>query len=254
MLATDTEKFIQQKVVCQPAAIQSLVATLNLKQRSAYIFLGPTGVGKSDVAKALAEGLFGTEKALIYFNIAEYSNNPEQLINTLKSTRPKIVLLDNIEKAPRILTDALFKIPELTQTIMIMTSNIGSHTIIEAQGKISDAVRKKVLTLLQHSFDAEFLQNLSAIIFFHSLTKEQITEIVKNKITNLCDAYQGKGIEVKISSEVISFLGEKGYDPIFGARMLKPLMETELYAPLEEYAQKHSRIKISLIKEQIIFK
>lgn len=241
-----------------------------------FIFLGPTGVGKTELAKALAEFMFNDEKSLVRLDMSEYMERHSmskmvgsppgyvgyeeagQLTEMIRRHPYAVVLFDEIEKAhPDVfnmllqilddgrLTDAKGRVVNFKNTIIIMTSNIGSDVILNDRRRVNlgfgdgverrgdDAVRAKIMELLADEFRPEFLNRVDDIIVFHSLSEAQIAEIVELQIAQLaarlkCDRH----ITVKVTAAAKKLLAEKGYDSQYGARPLKRTIQQRILDPL----------------------
>jgi ATP-dependent Clp protease ATP-binding subunit ClpB len=242
-----------------------------------FMFLGPTGVGKTELAKALAEFMFNDEEAMIRVDMSEYMekhtiskmlgsppgyvgyDEAGQLTEQIRKRPYSVVLFDEIEKAhPDIfnillqilddghVTDSKGRKVNFKNTIIIMTSNIGSELILNSDklGDIGfedeseskgdqDHVRKRVHDQLKERFKPELLNRIDEIIFFHKLSEEQISDIVELQIEQLIDRIaKQKELEVKVTTKAKKYLAKKGYDPKFGARPLKRVIQNDLLNPL----------------------
>jgi len=240
-----------------------------------FIFLGPTGVGKTELAKALAEFMFNDEKSLIRVDMSEYMEKHAiskiigsppgyvgyeegGVLTEMVRHRPySVVLFDEIEKAhPEVfnillqvlddgrLTDSKGRVVNFKNTIIIMTSNIGSDALnrrsslgfTEGTGTQSNRdVKDRIMESLKDRFKPEFLNRVDDIIFFNILTQEVLKGIVKNQIAIVADRLKAKEIDLEVSEEALSYLGEKGYDPHYGARPLKRLIQDKILNPVAEF-------------------
>ncbi len=239
-----------------------------------FIFLGPTGVGKTLLARALSEFMFGDEKALIQIDMSEYMDKYNvsrlvgappgyvgyeeggQLTEKVRRRPYSVVLLDEIEKAHTDvfnillqvleegrLTDSLGRTVDFRNTIIIMTSNIGVD-MIRKQGSLGfatrseeqtyDKMKEKLLGEVKRQFKPEFLNRIDDIIVFKSLTKEHLCRIIQLEIEEVSKRLADKSIKLEIAQEAIDFLIEKGFDPVFGARPLKRTIQRYLEDPLSE--------------------
>jgi ATP-dependent Clp protease ATP-binding subunit ClpB len=282
MLQSDKEKLLQleehlhERVVGQEEAITAVAdairrsrAGLNdpKKPIGSFIFLGTTGVGKTELAKALAEYLFDDESMMTRIDMSEYQEKHTvsrlvgappgyvgydeggQLTEAVRRKPYSVVLLDEIEKAhPDVwnvllqvlddgrLTDSKGRVVNFKNTIIIMTSNIGSHLIMDAFENVSeknleDAAAKakvEVMNLLRQTIRPEFLNRVDEIIMFQPLLKKEIMGIVKIQLGNLKRLVMQSGIQLEFSDYALEFLADQGFDPQFGARPLKRLIQKEI--------------------------
>jgi ATP-dependent Clp protease ATP-binding subunit ClpC len=268
------EEIIHERLVNQEEAV-SVVADAIRKARAGikdpsrpvgtFLFLGPTGVGKTELAKTLAEVLFGTESALIRIDMTEYMEKHSvsrligappgyvgyeeggQLTEAVRRRPYSVILMDEIEKAhPDVfnvllqimddgrLTDSKGNVVDFRNTIIIMTSNIASDLILEyvRQGKRFEELEERVREELKRYFRPEFINRLDHVIVFKPLTKEHMKQIVEIMIKKLGSRLKDKKIELVITEQAKEYLAERGHDPIFGARPLRRLIEREIETPL----------------------
>jgi len=247
-----------------------------------FVFLGPTGVGKTELTKALTEFMFDDEKALVRVDMSEFmeKHSVSKLIGSppgyvghedagrfteaVRHRPYSVVLFDEIEKAhPDVfnillqvlddgrLTDGKGRTVDFKNTIIIMTSNLGSQHIQKMQSigfsdntsvQNYDATKKKVMESLKEFFRPEFLNRLDDIIVFDTLSQDVIKEIVENQLGHVTERLSGKGIKVSYSKKLIDHFAEKGFDPQYGARPLKRLIQNEL---LNELALKMIKSDVS---------
>ncbi len=302
------EKELSKRVVGQEEAIKAVANALRRSRAGlaeenrpigSFIFLGPTGVGKTELAKALAEFMFNDENALIRVDMSEYMEahsiakfigSPPgyvgyeeggQLTEKIRKRPYSVILFDEIEKAhPDIfnamlqilddgrLTDAKGRTVNFKNTIIIMTSNIGSEIIMQMRGvgfsekkdeKLIDEeeMRKKVLEALKTRFKPEFLNRIDEIIIFHPLGEEQIKKIIDLQFARINKRLEKKGVKIIISEKVKNFLLEKGFDPIYGARPLKRTIQNlildELSLLIIEGKLKKREVKVDVKKGKIVF-
>ena len=272
------DKLLRQRIVGQDQAVQKVSEAI-LRSRAgiqnpkrpigSFLFLGPTGVGKTALAKALAERLFGNELEMVRLDMSEYMEKHAvarlvgpppgyvgfeeggQLTEAVRRRLYSIVLLDEIEKAhPDVfntllqvldegrLTDSKGRTIDFKNTILIMTSNIGSQQILESlkskQGLTAET-QEEVLSLLQHSFRPEFLNRIDETVIFNPLRAEDMINIVKIVVRQLQERLEHQKIQLHLSEEVYAFLAQKGYQPEFGARPIQRSIMRYLETPLARY-------------------
>ena len=246
----------EEAVTAVADSIQRSRAGLADPQRptASFIFLGPTGVGKTELAKALAQTLFDTEEAIIRIDMSEYMEKHSvsrlvgappgyvgydeggQLTEAIRRRPYSVILFDEIEKAhPDVfnlmlqvlddgrLTDSQGRTVDFTNTIIIMTSNIGSQYILDVAGDDTqyEEMRSRVMATMRDSFRPEFLNRIDEIIIFHALLKEQLRYIVQIQVKGLEQRLDDQKLALKISEAGLDYLAELGYDPVYGARPLK---------------------------------
>ncbi len=258
------DEILHRRVVGQDEAVQ-LVADAVLRARSgirdpkrpigSFIFLGPTGVGKTELARTLAEALFDSEDNMIRIDMSEYMEKHSvsrlvgappgyvgydeggQLTEAVRRRPYSVILFDEIEKAHADvfnillqvlddgrITDSHGRVVDFKNTVIIMTSNIGSEALlngITSDGTISLFAREEVMGILRSSFRPEFLNRVDDIVFFKPLKKEEVQEIVKILLSHLSERLSERQIELNFSNEAINFIAEAGYDSVYGARPLK---------------------------------
>ncbi|NEP19080.1 MAG: AAA domain-containing protein, partial [Leptolyngbya sp. SIO4C1] len=228
---------------------------------ASFIFLGPTGVGKTELAKALAAYLFDTEEAIVRIDMSEYMEKHAvsrligappgyvgydeggQLTEAIRRRPYAVILFDEIEKAhPDVfnvmlqilddgrVTDAQGHTVDFKNTIIIMTSNIGSQYILDIAGDDSryEEMRSRVLEALRANFRPEFLNRVDETIIFHGLQREELQQIVKIQVKRLEERLAERKLALRLASEAVDFLADIGYDPVYGARPLKRAIQREL--------------------------
>ncbi len=232
---------------------------------ASFIFLGPTGVGKTELAKALAAYLFDTEEALVRIDMSEYMEKHAvsrmigappgyigydeggQLTEAIRRRPYAVILFDEIEKAhPDVfnimlqilddgrVTDSQGRTVDFKNTIIIMTSNIGSQFILDVAGDDSryDEMRSRVMEAMRSSFRPEFLNRVDEFIIFHSLQQSQLQDIVRLQVGSLEQRLSDRKMTLRLSEAALDFLAEVGYDPVYGARPLKRAIQRELETPI----------------------
>jgi len=228
---------------------------------ASFIFLGPTGVGKTELAKALAVYLFDTEESMVRIDMSEYMEKHSvsrligappgyvgyeeggQLTEAVRRRPFSVILFDEIEKAhPDVfnvmlqilddgrVTDSQGRTVDFKNSIIIMTSNIGSQYILDLAGDDTqyEEMRSRVMDAMRSSFRPEFLNRIDEIIIFHSLNKAELREIVKLQVQRLEKRLSDRKMSLKLSDSALDFLAEVGFDPVFGARPLKRAIQREL--------------------------
>jgi ATP-dependent Clp protease ATP-binding subunit ClpB len=250
-----------------------------------FIFLGPTGVGKTEVAKALADFLFNDPSRLVRIDMSEYMEKHSvsrligappgyvgyeeggQLTEQVRRLPYSIVLFDEIEKAHADvfnimlqildeghLTDGQGRIVSFKNTIIIMTSNIGAHLILEAN-KVDTQLTNQIDEILQKSFRPEFLNRIDAIVYFRKLDQGDVAQIAKLEVHKVELRLLEQNIKLVIMNEVINKLAELGYSPEFGARPLKRVIQQHVIIPVSQYILKHAGTKeivVNLKDDKII--
>ena len=265
------EDILHQRVIGQEEAVTK-VSDAILRSRAgirdpkrpigSFLFLGPTGVGKTELAKALAEALFDDEHNIVRIDMSEYMEKYSvsrligappgyvgyeeggQLTEAVRRRPYSVVLFDEVEKAhPDVfnvllqvlddgrITDSQGRTVDFKNTIIILTSNLGSDLILEGigeNGEINEEARDGVTQLLRRSFRPEFLNRLDEIVFYKPLTRENIHGIVDLLVADLQKRMAQKQLTVTLTDAAKDYLIAKGYDPIYGARPLKRLIQTEV--------------------------
>jgi len=294
------EQEVSRRVIGQNEAVKA-VSTAVRRARAglqdpnrpigSFMFLGPTGVGKTELTKALASFLFDDETALIRIDMSEYMEKHSvarligappgyvgyeeggALTEAVRRRPYQVILFDEIEKAhPDVfnillqvldegrLTDGHGRTVDFRNTLIIMTSNIGAEFLVSlGENEDVDKVREQVMSLVRANFRPEFLNRVDEIILFHRLKREQMGAIVDIQITRLQKLLDERKVVLELSSEARNFLAEKGYDPAYGARPLKRVIQKELQDSLAGKLlageiKDGERIKVGLAKGELIFR
>jgi ATP-dependent Clp protease ATP-binding subunit ClpB len=265
------DEVLHERVVGQDEAVQ-VVADAIIRARAgiqdprrpvgSFIFLGPTGVGKTELARSLAEALFDSEDAIVRLDMSEYQERHTvsrlvgappgyvgfeeggQLTEAVRRRPYSVVLFDEIEKAhPDVfntllqvlddgrLTDAQGRTVDFRNTVVIMTSNIGSIYLIDGvteEGEILEGTRERVMADLRDHFRPEFLNRVDEIVLFKPLTRSEIEQIVVLQIAQVRDRLAARRIELELTDAARRYIAEMGYDPVFGARPLRRFIQREV--------------------------
>ena len=312
MMTSEKQKYLQledvlhRRVIGQKEGVKAVSDAIRRnrsglsdpnKPLGSFLFIGPTGVGKTELAKTLADFLFNDEKSLTRLDMSEYMekfsvtrligappgyvgyDEGGQLTEAVRRRPYSVVLFDEIEKAhPDVfnvllqvlddgrLTDGQGRVVDFKNTIIIMTSNLGSDLILEDSATaqedenscVSKAVQEKIDVLLKQHFRPEFLNRIDEIVMFKKLDKKSIGSIVKLQLERVRKRLSEKRLLIEFDEKSVEFLSEKGYDPAFGARPVKRAVQTYLENPLSKELLEGKYIEGSMIKvssdgEKLIF-
>ena len=264
------EERLHDRVVGQDEAIRAVAAAVRRSRSGlqdpnrpigSFIFLGPTGVGKTELARALAEFLFDDERSMVRIDMSEYQERHTvarllgappgyvgydeggQLTEMVRRRPYSVVLFDEVEKAhPEVfnvflqvlddgrLTDGQGRTVDFRNTVIIMTSNIGSQYILDTSDEA--VMEDRVMAALRDHFRPEFLNRVDEIVLFHRLTREQLREIAQIQLNQMRDLLDRRGISVALTAAATDQIIEEGYDPIYGARPLKRVIQRQIIDPL----------------------
>lgn len=293
---------LHQRVIGQEEAVQA-VSDAVLRARAgikdpqrplgSFIFLGPTGVGKTELAKALAESLFDSEENLVRIDMSEFMEKHSvskligappgyvgydeggQLTEAVRRKPYSVILFDEIEKAhPEVfdlllqllddgrLTDSQGRTVDFKNTVVIMTSNLGSGYLLDAiseKGEVDEGTRKKVMDELRKAFRPEFLNRVDETVLFKPLSKDQIFSMIDLLVASLSKRLEERQIKIEITPAAKEYFLAHGYDPAFGARPLKRLLQRELETKLaraimEGKVTDHSSVKVDAAKGELVLK
>jgi ATP-dependent Clp protease ATP-binding subunit ClpB len=292
------EKVISTKVIGQKEAINSVSSAVRRSKAGiqdpnrplgSFLFLGPTGVGKTELSKALASFLFDDQNAMIRIDMSEYMEKHSvsrligappgyvgydqggALTEAVRRRPYQVILFDEVEKAhPDVfniflqilddgrLTDGQGRTVDFKNTIIILTSNLGSEFMQAIKSeKLDEKTKEKVLEFVKKSFRPEFVNRLDDIIVFERLQKEEIKEIVKIQVNNLKNILKDKNLTFSITDKAIEWLVDKGFDQEYGARPLKRAIQRYVQNPianliLDMKDKKLDAIKIDMDEDQLI--
>jgi ATP-dependent Clp protease ATP-binding subunit ClpC len=275
------EAYLKKRVIGQDEAVEAVSRAIRAsragiadpnKPIGSFVFLGPTGVGKTELAKSLAEFLFDDEEALIRIDMSEYMekfstsalvgappgyighDEAGQLTEKVRRRPYSVVLFDEVEKAhPDVLnlllqilddgrlTDNQGRVVDFKNTVVILTSNLGTSEVQKNLGFASDKeeedyeqMRSKLLSLFKKSFRLEFINRLNEIVVFRRLTRKMVENIVGLIVGQVAQRVEARGIKIDIDPAAMDWIIEKGYDPLFGARPLKRVVKRNIEEPMAE--------------------
>src|SRR5512139_1182899 len=265
------EEFIGERLIGQKAAVAAVSDAVRRSRAGisdpdrptgSFLFLGPTGVGKTELAKSLADFLFDDERAIIRIDMSEYGEKHSvarlvgappgyvgyeeggQLTEAVRRRPYSVVLLDEVEKAhPEVfdillqvlddgrLTDGQGRTVDFRNTLLILTSNLGSHYLVDPTLD-EEKKRDSVMTVVRQAFKPEFLNRLDEIVMFDALTQDQLSHIVDLQVAELNRRLSVRRITVQVTEAAHQWLSRTGYDPAYGARPLRRLVQTAIGDPL----------------------
>jgi ATP-dependent Clp protease ATP-binding subunit ClpB len=260
------EERLHERVIGQDEAVEAVSGALRRSRAGladpdrpigSFLFLGPTGVGKTELARALAEFMFDSEQAIVRIDMSEYMEKHAvarligappgyvgyeeggQLTEAVRRRPYSVILLDEVEKAhPDVfnvllqimddgrLTDGQGRTVDFKNTVLIMTSNVGSQFI--AAEAVEEKAREQVEEALIQTFPPEFLNRIDDVVIFHRLTKEDLAKIVEIQVNQLAGRVRERGIEIELTDKARELLGNLGFDPTYGARPLKRVIQKQL--------------------------
>jgi ATP-dependent Clp protease ATP-binding subunit ClpB len=260
------EERLHERVIGQDEAVEAVSNALRRSRAGlsdpdrpigTFLFLGPTGVGKTELAKALAEFMFDSEQAIVRIDMSEYMEKHAvarligappgyvgydeggQLTEAVRRRPYAVILLDEIEKAhpdafnvllqimdDGRLTDGKGRTVDFSNAILIMTSNVGSQEI--AAEAIDERIRERIESILTATFKPEFLNRLDETVIFHRLSRDDIGRIVELQVDHLASRVAERGVEIELTDDARTLLGNLGYDPTYGARPLKRVIQKQL--------------------------
>jgi ATP-dependent Clp protease ATP-binding subunit ClpB len=269
------EEALHQRLIGQDEAVDAVANAIRRSRAGlsdphrpigSFLFLGPTGVGKTELCKALANFLFDTTDAMVRIDMSEFMEKHSvarligappgyvgyeeggYLTEAIRRRPYSVILLDEIEKAHADvfnillqvlddgrLTDGQGRTVDFRNTVIVMTSNLGSHLIQDMGGKLKyEQIKTAVMELVAEHFRPEFINRIDESVVFHALGKEQIAKIANIQIAYLQERLKTQDISLELSNEALSYLAEAGFDPVYGARPLKRTLQQKLENPLAQ--------------------
>ena len=281
------EEELHKRVIGQNEAVDAVANAIRRSRAGlsdpnrpigSFLFLGPTGVGKTELCKTLAKFLFDSEDAMVRIDMSEFMEKHSvsrlvgappgyvgyeeggYLTEAVRRRPYSVILLDEVEKAHHDvfnillqvlddgrLTDGQGRTVDFRNTVVIMTSNLGSHLIQEHQGESYDEMKDMVMSVVSQHFRPEFINRIDETVVFHPLGKENIRAIASIQLERLARRMETRGYEIVFTEALIDFIGEVGYDPVYGARPLKRAIQQEIENPLAQQILSGSLLPSSVV-------
>ena len=281
------EEELHKRVIGQNEAVDAVANAIRRSRAGlsdpnrpigSFLFLGPTGVGKTELCKTLAKFLFDSEDAMVRIDMSEFMEKHSvsrlvgappgyvgyeeggYLTEAVRRRPYSVILLDEVEKAHADvfnillqvlddgrLTDGQGRTVDFRNTVVIMTSNLGSHLIQEHQGGGYDEMKDMVMSVVSQHFRPEFINRIDETVVFHPLGKENIRAIASIQLERLARRMETRGYEIVFTEALIDFIGEVGYDPVYGARPLKRAIQQEIENPLAQQILSGSLLPSSVV-------
>ena len=281
------EEELHKRVIGQNEAVDAVANAIRRSRAGlsdpnrpigSFLFLGPTGVGKTELCKTLAKFLFDSEDAMVRIDMSEFMEKHSvsrlvgappgyvgyeeggYLTEAVRRRPYSVILLDEVEKAHADvfnillqvlddgrLTDGQGRTVDFRNTVVIMTSNLGSHLIQEHQGGSYDEMKDMVMSVVSQHFRPEFINRIDETVVFHPLGKENIRAIASIQLERLARRMETRGYEIVFTEALINFIGEVGYDPVYGARPLKRAIQQEIENPLAQQILSGSLLPNSVV-------
>ena len=281
------EEELHKRVIGQNEAVDAVANAIRRSRAGlsdpnrpigSFLFLGPIGVGKTELCKTLAKFLFDSEDAMVRIDMSEFMEKHSvsrlvgappgyvgyeeggYLTEAVRRRPYSVILLDEVEKAHADvfnillqvlddgrLTDGQGRTVDFRNTVVIMTSNLGSHLIQEHQGGSYDEMKDMVMSVVSQHFRPEFINRIDETVVFHPLGKENIRAIASIQLERLARRMETRGYEIVFTEALIDFIGEVGYDPVYGARPLKRAIQQEIENPLAQQILSGSLLPSSIV-------